>query len=93
MSCILPRPEASTSAEVDTLTALSILDNGFVKKTGTSTFTVEDEFILSGVDDDGYTVFDFGQSLPTKLKVRDSDNNGWTYLTFLDGQVIASDTP
>ncbi len=90
MSHILPRPESSTSSEVTTLTNLSELDNGYVKKTGTSTFESDDALAVVGVDLDGYTVFDFGSNLPTKLKCRDIDGNGWTYVTFLNGTVIAS---
>lgn len=93
MSAILPRPEASTSSEVSTLTNLTALGDGFVKKTGTTTLEADSSFILAGVEEDGYLVFNFGSDLPTKLKVRDSDNQGWTYITFQDGQIIASDTP
>jgi len=90
MSHILPKPESSTSTEVEALTNLTELGNGYVKKTGTSDFEADDALAVVGVDLDGYTVFNFGSDLPTKLKCRDIDGNGWTYVTFLNGTIIAS---
>lgn len=39
----------------------------------------------------GYIVFDFGTTA-VKLKVKNSTGGGYTYLTFQDGQIIASDS-
>jgi hypothetical protein len=92
MSHILPKPEASTTSEVTTLTNLTALGNGYVKKTGTSTFEAEDVLVVSGTEVNGFMLFDFG-SLPTKFKCRDSDNGEYTYVSFKDGAIVASVYP
>lgn len=92
MSYIAPLGEQSTSTEIEALVNLTALGIGLVRKTGTNTFETSDyttsiEESTSGI----YKMFDFG-STPVKLKVKNATGDGYTYLTFQDGQIIASDS-
>ena len=96
MSYIAAEGEQSSSIEISTLTNLTVLGNGFVKKTGTNTFEIGtvDEVIPSSITESEngiYRVFDFG-TMPVKIKVKNVSGGGYTYLTFQDGQIIASDS-